>query len=148
MNSEFLHKTQLRGESIDTSEQPLRSIGNPETGTCSLAPDIAFVTILSNFIGANLKLWIGFVSEICDELLKSVKDFLLLPKLKLIVLIFETFCDAGMHCLVACICKPGVVFAAISDKEESEGIIDGQCNEISFNQENIYYNTLTSNPNV
>lgn len=69
-----------------------------------------------------------------------------------------------MHCLVARICKPGVVFAAISsksvdhnNKEESKGIIDGQCNEISFNQENIYYNTLISkqfeklnqsNPNV
>lgn len=56
-----------------------------------------------------------------------------------------------MHCLVARICKPGVAFAAISsksvdhnNKEESEGIIDGQCNEISFNQENIYYNSLIS----
>lgn len=85
----FCIEPQLKRELIDTLEQPLRSIGNPETGTCSLVPDIAFVIILSNFTGANLKLRIGFMSEICDELPRSVKDFLLLPKLKLLLLSFE-----------------------------------------------------------
>jgi hypothetical protein len=100
------------GKEIDV--WPLKSIGNPDRGLFSAAPDIALVTTFWNFTYPDVKLCKnGCLDEMWEELVSFVQDASLYSVLKFAVLVIILLREEDKQGLIVVMSMPGVEVAAI-----------------------------------